>query len=312
MAGPVQFERRVYPTGAAMNLVSGVATPTDLTFTVDAVDSSVPTTGPGYIIFDLNLATEEAVRWTSRSGVTFTIPDTQSRGCGGTAATGHDPGSGNVVFGFIDADFDEANYWSNQLGQIQAPGDMYQGAGDNELQVTPIGSEGQRWVVTDGIGAWVDPELPAPATDGWVLTQDDALPVWQAPYSPLLAVAYAAGPYTMTASAHALDTTNATVSFTPGASGQLIARVTGLFASDTSGNLMQVWFALHGTSTIIGHKQTLGSATSSLAEIVVHISVAQLITGLASGTALQLDLWGGSPGPSSQTFSDVLIEIVSA
>lgn len=310
MAGPVQFERRVFPVGAPMDLVSGASSPTDLTFTVASVDDSVPTTGPGYVIFDLGLATEDASRWISRSGVTFTIPDTQSRGVAGTTATGHSPGSGNVVFAFVCIDFDEANYWANQLGQIQAPGDMYQGAGDNILQVTPIGSEGQRWVVTDGIGGWVDPELPASATDGWVLTQVDDLPVWQAPVNPLLVTAAGDGPYAITGTPAALDLTNLTVSFVVPASGVVIWRASGQFLSDTSGFYAEVWPTLHGTSTQVGAVRKLGAGSTALFD--AGVSVARRVTGLTPGATVAWDLWGGATGTSDQHFSDILIEISAA
>lgn len=309
MAGPVQFERRVFPVGAPMDLVSGAATPTDLTFTVASVDPSVPTTGPGYVIFDLGLATEDATRWISRSGNTFTVPDTQSRGVAGTVGTGHNPGSGNVVFGFVSIDFDEANYWVNQLGQIQAPGDMYQGAGDNLLQVTPIGSEGQRWVVTDGIGGWVDPELPASATDGWVLTQEDDLPVWQTPFTPLLDTTHGAGPFNVsTTTPTALAAM--TLAFVVPPSGNVLLRTTGgvLFGSD--GNYNELRY-MNGASIVGVVERSVQNFAAGVG--FLHFSIAQVVTGLTVGASLTLALYGDvSAGSAGCQYTDLLLEAWSA
>jgi hypothetical protein len=309
VAGPVQFERRVFPVGAPMDLVSGASTPTDLTFTVASVPASVPTTGPGYVIFDLGLATEDATRWSSRSGNTFTVPDTQSRGCAGTTPSGHSPGTGNVVFGFLATDFDEANYWVNQLAQVQAPGDMYQGAGDNLLSVTPIGSEGQRWVVSGGVGDWGDPELPAAASNGYVLVLVAGAPQWQAPFNPVLATNQSpswtggAGLSTATASPGAVSSTYATLTFTAPPSGNVELLFTGMEVNFTDGFYHSVWWKNRsGGATIGGVYRDNDNDAQGLTNgaALKHPIVIQVVTGLTPGQSYTLDLWhqmnGGTQG----------------
>ena len=99
--------RRYYSSIAARTTLSSSITSTAVTMGVVAV-SGWPSSFPYTLIIDSDLATEEVVTVTGRSGLTVTIV----RGVDGTTGQAHDAGS-PVQHGVSARDFDEPNTHDN-------------------------------------------------------------------------------------------------------------------------------------------------------------------------------------------------------
>lgn len=99
--------RRYYSSIAARTTLSSSITSSAVTMGVVAV-SGWPLSFPYTLIIDSDLATEEVVTVTGRSGLTITM----TRGVDGTTAQAHDAGS-PVQHGVSARDFDEPNDHDN-------------------------------------------------------------------------------------------------------------------------------------------------------------------------------------------------------
>lgn len=305
-AGPfVAYEIRSHAGGAAPAKLNTTMAVDALSFVLQAGQgASYPdgSGGPFHMSLDFGSVGMEHVRVSTRSGDTFNLNSLGDRGLMGTTPLQHAQGAA-VSHGWSALESDEVIATAhNTLGRISAKGDMLYADTATTLAAFAKGTAGQSPVYQADSSVAAGNPIPAPHTH---------VPADIIGLAPgLLTTAFSASTYTITGSNAALDTTNLTVSFTVPASGSVLTRATGLFLADTSGNYAEVWWAVHGGSTMKGIQQKLGAGSTGSQVFSFAVSVAQKITGLAPSTTVQLDLWGGATGTSSQQFSDVLLEVI--
>ena len=135
-------------------------------------------------------------------------------------------------------------------------------------------------------------DTTAVGTDGTVLTADSTASggvSWQTPTSGLLAHAdYATALAVSQSSVAALDTNNASVTFTAPASGNVILRASVEISNGTglASSLILEWFT-HGTTTQVGRTNHTPAVA---AQGVGSASVAQVLASLTAGNSYHLDL----------------------
>lgn len=306
MSGPfVAYEIRSHAGGAAPAKLNTTMAVDALSFVLQAGQgASYPdgSGGPFHMSLDFSAVGMEHVRVSSRSGDTFNLNSLADRGLMGTTALQHAQGAA-VSHGWSALESDEVIATAHYtLGQIANKGDMLYADSPTTMAALAKGTAGQSPVYQADSSVAAGNPIPAAHTH---------VPADIIGLSPgLIATAVGAGPYTITGSSTVIDATNLTVSFTVPASGIVIARASGFFNADSSGNNAEVWWAVHGGSTMKGAVQQLGSGGSGGVIVNYAVSVAQKITGLTPSASLQLDMWGGATGASSQHFSGILLEVI--
>jgi hypothetical protein len=112
----------------------------------------------------------------------------------------------------------------------------------------------------------------------------------------LAVVQYAPGtPATATvtgATLTAFDTTNLTIPFTAPLSGNVLLRATCEMDNGTTGQIANLGWFLHGSSTVVGTIAVM--KLQALSNNSVQVCKAWLITGLTPGASLQYDLMGAN------------------
>lgn len=340
MTGPVPFERRGFPGGAAQTILVNTLSTTDLSITVASASRYDP--GPSYLLLDSGNANAEKVYYTSLAGSTFTIPP-GGRGVDGSQASTHQGGSCTVRPCYTATDADEANRLVNQmLGGATSKGLIPVVKSNGVIAWVAAGADGFGLVAdsTQTLGVkWAaqPPAALSALTKGAILlgkspTTTDYLPVgldgqWLGVNASMpLGVAWGPGPlllakgtsatYTPGAAMAALDATLLSGTVNVPASGRVLARVTAAVYLSASGTtIMNVQWASHGGTTIVAGSRVSNLASSAFgsSQPTFGVTDAQLITGLTpySNVVWDLDAQQTS-GAVGSTLSNVTVEIWAA
>ena len=155
----------------------------------------------------------------------------------------------------------------------------------------------------------------AVSTDGTVLTADSTAAggvSWQTPAFGLLGVARStASNVTVSSSAGgatALDSTNASVTFTAPSSGRVLVRVQATAFSGV-GNAAFLAALVHGSTTLVAGVRDPVGAPGTTASTASRPSTDVVVSGLTAGQSYTYDAAGGCDGGNGVTFSNPLIAV---
>lgn len=271
------YARRMFAGGSIVTTVPLSIGASDSSFTL-AASTNWPdgSSGNFMVVLDFGNSTQEKVLCSSRSGLVVTVA-ASGRGDDGTTGVAHSAGT-SIQCCHGAQDDDEANQLvANTLGLASlAKGDIYtvlSAAGPNTLTRVGLGSTGMNL----GVGG-------------------SALPAYEVVPGRLLATTNVTASHSYSVASTtptALDTTNATISFTVPASGNVDINVSGVGAISEGAASPLTTLALmllnHSGGTQVGsNAEALSNGADSTTGVTGFFARFHL-TGLTPG-ALQLDL----------------------
>lgn len=134
------YEQRTYSGGATDTTLATDITAGALSFSCATGDGTNYPAGPAYLIIDWDNSKAEKIRYTSKSGDTFTVPGSDGRGVDGTTAQAHAAGA-KMRHCWTATDAQEANRAAvNTVGRVTTKGDLVAGTAANALDRVPAGA----------------------------------------------------------------------------------------------------------------------------------------------------------------------------